>query len=42
MTRVLNELKDIWIESNFTASADELVPHIPQILEDVSAKGKLK
>ncbi len=38
MNRVMMELKDIWLESNFTASVDELVTHIPQILEEVSVK----
>lgn len=38
MTRVITELKDIWIESSFTASSEELVAHLPQILEEVSAK----
>ncbi|CAL8110999.1 unnamed protein product [Orchesella dallaii] len=36
MTRVMNELKDIWIDSNFTATADELVTSLPQILKEVS------
>ncbi|ODM96323.1 CCA tRNA nucleotidyltransferase 1, mitochondrial [Orchesella cincta] len=37
MSRVMNELKDIWIESNFTATTDELVSSLPQILEKISA-----
>lgn len=38
MNRVMMELKDVWLESNFTASVDELVAHVPQILEEVSVK----
>lgn len=38
MNRVIMELKDVWLESNFTASVDELVAHVPQILEEVSVK----
>jgi hypothetical protein len=37
MSRVLMELKEAWIDSGFTATADDLLAQLPQILEVVGA-----
>lgn len=36
MSRVIAALKDIWIDSDFTADKDQLVKEIPEILEAVA------
>lgn len=33
MNRVLMALKDLWIDSNFTAGEEQLLKEIPEILE---------
>ena len=35
MTRVINELKDLWKESDFKMTQEELENHIPDILERI-------
>lgn len=35
MNRVLQELKEIWIESNFTITEEDLLKEVPEIVERV-------
>jgi len=33
MTRVMMALKELWVESGFTTTSEDLLAHLPQILK---------
>lgn len=39
---IINKLKTIWIENEYKHTADDLVKHIPNILEESSPTKKVK
>lgn len=39
---IINKLKDIWIDSEYKQSTDDLVKHIPNIMEEFEKHKRMK